>query len=320
MKKVFLGVFVFCLALIVAYPAQAAWQPSREIRIIIPYNAGGQNDLCARKLAAIIQQYKLLSANMIVVNMPGGATREALNELSKSKPDGYTIMVHQTSLLAASAMGQFKYTIEDFTSVCGFADFSNLVSVRTDAPWKNVDEMLAEAKKNPGTLRCAIPGVGGSNHFSMLNFIINANFQDDIKLIPTSGGAPAVAALMGKQVEMRCTGAPDLARFMRAGDERPLVLLDVKPNVRFPNVPDLSKFGIKTGVATRMGVFGPPKLPQDIVNALSAAFKAATETEEFKVFCDDQFATLIYRDGPTWLAQHKEDDIVIREIVKSIKK
>ncbi|MCL2124141.1 MAG: tripartite tricarboxylate transporter substrate binding protein [Desulfovibrionaceae bacterium] len=319
MKRTLLGLVTLCLSLTAICPAQAAWQPTREIRILIPYNAGGQNDLCARKMGAIIQQRNLLPVNMIVVNMPGAATREALNELHKSKPDGYTLMVHQTALLAASALGQFKFTVDDLTSVCGFADFTNFLSVRNDAPWKNIDEMLAEAKKNPGVLRCAIPGVGGSNHFSLLNFVNNAKLQDLIKLIPTSGGAPAVAALMGKQVEMRSTGAPDMARFMRAGEERPLLLLDVKPNEKFPGVPDLSRFGIKQGISVRMGVFGPPEMPQNIVETLAAAFKAASETDDFKTFCDEQMATLIFRDGPAWLKQHKEDEVVIKEIANSIK-
>ena len=319
MKRTFLGFLTLCLALTVICPAHAAWQPTREIRILIPYNAGGQNDLCARKMGAIIQQRNLLPVNMIVVNMPGAATREAINELHKSKPDGYTLMVHQTALLAASALGQFKFTVDDLTSVCGFADFTNFISVRNDAPWKDIDAMLAEAKKNPGVLRCAIPGVGGSNHFSLLNFVNNAKLQDVIKLIPTSGGAPAAAALMGKQVEMRCTGAPDLARFMRAGEERPLLLLDVKPNDKFPGVPNLSRFGIQNGISVRMGVFGPPKMPQDIVEALAAAFKAAAETDDFKTFCDEQMATLIFRDGKAWLKQHKEDELIIKEIAKSIK-
>ena len=323
MRNVLLGLCVLCLTLAVCHPVQAAaWQPEREIRILIPYNAGGQNDLCARKIAAIVQQKKLLPVAMVVVNMPGAATREALTELHKAKPDGYTVMVHQTALLAASALGQgqFPYAVDDFTSVCGFADFPNLLSVRNDAPWKNIQELVEEAKKKPGTLRCAIPGVGGTNHFSLLNFIINGKFQDIIKLIPTSGGAPAVAALMGKQVEMRCTGAPDLARFMRAGEERPLLLLDAKPNEKFPGVPDLkSAFGIEKGVVTRMGVFGPPKIPKEIAEALSAAVKAAVETEDFKTFCEEQMAVRIFRDGLAWFTQHKEDEVVIKAIAKSIK-
>jgi tripartite-type tricarboxylate transporter receptor subunit TctC len=323
MKRCTAILFVFCLTFGMSLPAPqaAAWQPDREIRILIPYNAGGQNDLCARKIAAVIQQKKLLPVNMIVVNMPGAATKEALNELHRSKPDGTTIMVHQTALLAAAAMNQVTYTVDSFTSICGFADFPNLLSVRGDAPWKTIQALAADAKKEPGKLRCAVPGIGGTNHFSLLNFLINAKLRDDIKLIPTNGGAPAAAALMGKQVEMRSTGAPDLARFMRAGEERPLLILDVKPNPNFPGIPNIrDAFGIQSGVVTRMGVFGPPKMPAEIAGTLAKAVKAATETEDFQTFCKEQMATLIYRDGPTWLAQHKEDNKIIMEIAKIFKK
>ena len=322
MKRTLLGLVTLCLSLTAICPAQAAWQPTREIRILIPYNAGGQNDLYARKIATIVQRRNLLPMTMIVVNMPGAATREALTELNKAKPDGHTIMVHHTGLLTSSALGQgtFPYTLDDFTTVCGFVDFANYLTVRNDAPWKNIQELLDEARKKPGTLRCAIPQIGGTQHFILLNFFINAKLQDVIKLIPTSGGAPTAAALMGKHVEMRSSGAPDIARFVRAGEERALLLLDVKPDKYFPDVPNLkSVFGIERSVATRMGVYAPPNLPKEIIDVLGVAVKAAIETDEFKEFCEEQMATRIFRDGPSWREQLKEDEILIRQVARDLK-
>ncbi len=322
MKRICLAFIAVCLIMTSSMAAgAAAWTPTKEIRVMIPYNAGGQNDIIARKIAGIIQQRKLLPVTMLVVNMPGGATRECLTEVNKAAPDGSTLLLHQTALLAAEALKQVPYNLDSFTTICGIVEFQNLLSVRGDSPWKDINDVIADAKKEPGKIRIAIPGVGGTNHFSLLNFLVRAKLKDAFKLIPTTGGAPAAAAVMGRQVEMRCTGAPDLARFMRAGEEKPMVILDVKPNPEFfPGVPDLkSAFGITKGVVTRMGFFGPPKMPKEVVDTLTAAIKAAAETEEFKTFCREQMGTPVFDDGPAWAAKHREDARAMAEIVSEIK-
>lgn len=313
-----------CFALVVAclpFAAQAAsWTPTQEIRFIVPYKAGGQSDLYARKVAAIIQQEKLLPVPVLVVNMTGGPTTEALTAVTTAQPDGYTLLVHHSALLTQGALGQIKFKPEDFTSVAMFMENVSTISVSKDAKWKNFDEFLADAKANPGKLRLAMPGVGNVNHFMVLNFFSQLGQSGALRFVPCNGGAEAVAALMGNQVESRAAMSADVARFYRSGDERVLLVLGKNKIKAFPELPTADAYGLKNDVVNRMGLQGPKGLPQDVVATLSEVIKKVTETKEFQEFSEHQASEVVYRDGKDWMPLQQADLAAMKVIVKEIKK
>ncbi|GHV54947.1 hypothetical protein FACS1894206_08790 [Deltaproteobacteria bacterium] len=320
MKKIFIALLTVLLCLS-AVTAQAAWTPKKEIRILVAYNAGGQCDIFARKIAAIIQQKNLLPVAALVVNMTAGNTKEALNALHNADPDGLTLMLHHSALSTMNALGQIQYTFKDFTNVCEVVETTSTLSVSADAKWKTFEELLADAKAQKGALKVALPGIGNVNHFSALNLLMQMGQQGLFKEIPYVGGADAATAVMGKQVDLRYVFTTDVARFVRSGAERVLLILNTEPLEEFfPGVPAASKFGMKQAIISRLGIMAPPKLPEEIRSALSLAVKQATETPEYQQFCKEQFSRSSYRDGPEWGKLQDADEALIKEIAKSLKK
>ncbi|MDR1659462.1 MAG: tripartite tricarboxylate transporter substrate binding protein [Desulfovibrio sp.] len=322
MKKSRLLVLLCVMSTFLFVPAlaRADWRPTAVIRVLVPYNAGGQSDLYARKIGAIIQQQKLLPVNWLVVNMTGGSTQEALNTLYNAKPDGTTLLVHHSALLTQSALGQTKYKPEDFTSIAEFMENVSTLSVRGNAKWKNFEEFLAEGKANPGKLRIAMPGVGNVNHFMALDVLSRLNAANLFRFVPCNGGAEAASRLMGDQVEARFALSADAARFVRAGDERLLLILGVDPVKVFPDVPTAAKFGLKSSVVNRIGVQGPKGMPADMVKTLSAVIRKVTETKEFREFTEQQASETVYRDGKDWAPMQQTDLKAMQQIVSQIKK
>ncbi len=321
MKLRLLSFVLAVIALCLPTAGQAAsWTPTQEIRFIVPYKAGGQSDLYARKIAAIIQQEKLLPVPVLVVNMTGGPTTEALTAVASAKPDGYTLLVHHSALLTQNSLGQIKFKPEDFTSIAMFMENVSTISVRKDAKWKNFDEFLADAKANPGKLRLAIAGVGNVNHFMVLNFFSQLGQSNLFRLVPCNGGAEAVAALMGNQVDARTAMSADVARFYRSGDERVLLVLGKNTIKAFPELPTADAYGLKNDVVNRMGLQGPKGMPGDITATLSEVVRKVTETKEFQEFSEHQASEVVYRDGKDWVPLQQSDLDAMRAIVKEIKK
>ena len=307
------------MALAVPFTASAAF-PEKEIRILIPYKAGGQSDLTARKLADIIQQKKLLPVSVLVVNIPGGNTVDCLNNVKSAKPDGYTLTLHHTALVTMEALGLLPLSWRDFDMIGQCLAMPMMLVVNADSPWKTAKEMIDAVNSNPGKFSCALPGTGGTAHFAALQFFAKTGMLGNINQQPLSGANEAITALMGKRADMRTSTSLDAARFMRSGEQRGLVVIDNKPLPGYPDVEKASDLGVDSSVLLRSGLFAPKGLPQDVRDTLVNALKAAVESDEFQEFCKSQAAMPEFQNPEQWAKTYAADQESVNALAKTLKK
>ncbi len=316
-------VFVVLLALLLpvcgfAASARAAF-PEKEIRIIVPYKAGGQSDLTARKLADIIQSKKLLPQPVIVVNIAGGNTTEGIKAALEAKPDGYTLFLHHTAILTMNALGLIKTSWKDFDMVGQCLYMPMMLMVNADSPWKNASDMIAAAKKEPGKFTCAMPGTGGTAHMAALQFFAKTGLMQAVRQVPLDGANEAITAQMGRRVDMRASTSVDTARFIKSGEQRAILLMNTKPLPGQEGVQMETDFGITTPILLRNGLFAPKGLDKAAQKILVDAVKAAVDSPEFQEFGKAQTAMAVFEGPEQWSKSYAQDEKAIKEVAQSMK-
>ncbi len=312
---------ILCLFLIESHaPAALAAYPDKEIRLIVPYKAGGQSDLTARKLAEVIQAKKLLSQPVIVINIPGANTLEGLRNVMRAKPDGYTLLLHHSAFVTMKALGQIPMSWHDFEMVGQALEMSNSLVVNLDSHFRTISEFIEAVKKEPGKYRIAIPGLGGVAHLALLDVLVRTGIQDKVEIMPFDGANEAVTALMGGRVDMRTAPNADMARFVMAGEQRVLLVMgdDKLPGIKAPQY--AADLGLKNTLILRNGIFAPRGTSEEVRKILAHALQQAVDSDEFQAFAAQQTAQGRFLDAADWAKAFAEDEKTTSNIVKFIVK
>lgn len=312
---------ILCLFLIESHaPAALAAYPDKEIRLIVPYKAGGQSDLTARKLAEVIQAKKLLSQPVIVINIPGANTLEGLRNVMRAKPDGYTLLLHHSAFVTMKALGQIPMSWHDFEMVGQALEMSNSLVVNLDSHFRTISEFIEAVKKEPGKYRIAIPGLGGVAHLALLDVLVRTSIQDKVEIMPFDGANEAVTALMGGRVDMRTAPNADMARFVMAGEQRVLLVMgdDKLPGIKAPQY--AADLGLKNTLILRNGIFAPRGTSEEVRKILAHALQQAVDSDEFQAFAAQQTAQGRFLDAADWAKAFAEDEKTTSNIVKFIVK
>lgn len=326
MRKTTSFLLILCGILSLAFcAAQAVDFPTKEIRIIVPYKAGGQSDLAARKIAELAQKKNILPQTVLVVNMSGANTLEGLRALRDAKPDGYTLLLHHTSMLTMDAMGTLNFDWRKaFDPVCQVMEVPYVFSVKAKRDdgktWASLTEFADDAKANPGKYTVSIQGTGGSAHFAGMQVIMAMGWDKAVKYMPLTGGNDSATALMAGRVDIRPAPSSDVARFVRSGDEKVLAFINSKPSDRFPGAELPDALGVKNPIKMRSGLWTTKGTPQEVVDVIANAVKEIIATPEFQEFLDGQTAEPAFIPGKEWLELFEIDSANINELGKSIKK
>ncbi|RNB85373.1 tripartite tricarboxylate transporter substrate binding protein [Brevibacillus nitrificans] len=263
--------------------------PKKPIEMIVPYEAGGANDVAARIIANAANKYMPNGQNIVIVNKPGGATIVGATELFQAKPDGYKIgMLTISTLTNRPHTGNTTFTFDSFTPVIQVFTFPQTLFVKQDAPWKTFEEWLAYVKANPGKFTYGIGASGSSAHLAMASLAGRAGL--DMKAVPFSGGAPTVTALMGGHVQ----GA--LLQSTLAPEARKLVATSSKKSDLIKDVPLLTEKGFDVAFDEVSAILAPKDTPKEIVSILHDAVKKAMDDpqvkeELYKVGADELYAS-----------------------------
>jgi tripartite-type tricarboxylate transporter receptor subunit TctC len=267
MKKmifIFLGVFLFFLP-----PVQADF-PEREITIYVGSTAGGTTDLCIRFISEYVS--KELGQPIVVVNKPGASHTVAANLVAHAKPDGYTLGATTSSPFdGVPLLRKVPYDpLKDFTWIATYGEYQSGYVVRPDAPWKNIEEFLDYAKKNPGKITYTSDGYGMADHLCMEYM---AWKRDGIKwkFVPIPGGPNQASALLGGHVNFWAAGGYQV-QFIRDGAMRLILAF----NNRMPECPAVPTFQEVFKTHWRTSIFmilsGPKGIPDPIRKKLESAF------------------------------------------------
>ncbi|MBN8993206.1 MAG: tripartite tricarboxylate transporter substrate binding protein [Rhizobiales bacterium] len=260
--------------------ASAQSFPSKPVRILVPYPAGGGVDVLTRTLGEVVS--KQWGQSVVVENRPGAGGVIASQAVVASPPDGYTLIMvasgHATNPLLYP---KIPYdTFKDFTAVSLLASSPNILLVRTDSPFKTVGDVVAAAKARPGSLSFAHAGTGTSTHLA--GELLKSLARIDLNAIPYKGGAPSINDLLGGQIPMSFNNGPESVGQLQAGTLRALAVTTAERAPFLPNVPSMAETvpGYDTGVW--WGLLGPAGLPPEVLGKLSHDFVAALNTDAVK--------------------------------------
>lgn len=292
-------------------PASAQAYPSRPIKLIVPFPAGGGTDLIAREVAN-----KVAVANgwsIIIDNKPGSGGNLGVDAAAKSPADGYTLVLGQTSNLAINPTlyAKLPYNPEkDLTPIVTVASAPLVLVVATDSPYKTLADVLAAAKAKPESLNYASSGSGTVAHLATELFQKTAAVK--FTHVPYKGAAQGSTDLIGGQIQMYMSSVPTLIGFVKNGKMRAIAVTSLKRTADMPSVPTIAESGFKGFEAvTWFGVAGPAGLPKDVVAKLNGAFNKALQDPDVRKKLagqgadalggtPEQFAKLIHDDIGRW--------------------
>jgi len=261
-----LSVFFLCPA---AALAQA--YPSKPIRIIVPFPAGGGVDYIARLVGKGLSER--LGQQVVIDNRPGANAILGLEVLKTSAPDGYTIAAASAGPLAVNPFIYSKLphdTLKDFTQIANMVNFPLLLVVHPSLPVKSVKELIALARARPGEIAYASPGAGNSSHLA--GELFNSMAKVKILHIPYKGMAPAVVSTVSGESQLLYASIPPILPHVRSGRVRALGVGNAQRLPSMPDIPTISESGLPGYEAYAWGgMIGPANLPRDIVTKLNAA-------------------------------------------------
>ena len=251
-------------ALLIAVPAAAQNYPTRPVRVIVPFAAGGNTDITARAIGVRLSE--VFGQQIVVENRPGGATNIGTELVAKAPPDGYTILMGgATNAINMSTQAKPPYdTVRDFAPIILCVKDANVLTTHPSLPAKNLKELIALAKARPGQLNFASSGLGSSNQMAGELFKVMA--QVNIVHIPYKGNTPALTDTLAGNVEMMFSGVPVLVPHIQSGRLRAIAIGSLKRFVAIPDVPTFDESGLKGYEATTwFGLMAPVKTPKEIV-------------------------------------------------------
>jgi len=264
-----------CLALALGTTANGALAqtyPSRVITWLAPFSAGGPTDAMARNIAARVS--KEVGQQIIIENLGGAGGTLGAGKAAKAKPDGYTFLVGHLGYMGAapSLYKKLPYDpIRDFDPVFRFPDTPLVLLVPQASPHKTAAELIAFAKKNPGTLNFGNAGAGSTSHLIAALFESKAGI--DVVSIPYKGAAPALNDLMGGQVDAMFDQTNTALPQVQGGRLRAIGLTSTQPMAQFPNVPPLADTALPGfEAATWYGLYAPKGAPKEAIQAMHQAY------------------------------------------------
>jgi tripartite-type tricarboxylate transporter receptor subunit TctC len=269
------------LSLSLVQAASAQTYPSKPIRIIVPFAAGGANDLSARAIQQPLA--RILGGTVIVENVPGASTKIATEQIVKAAPDGHTLMLAgHLALMGYFYSGAVEEKYWHKMTILGqTGQFPwGMLEARADAPFKSWQELVAHAKKNPGKLNVGGPAPGGMMNMIVLETAKAAGIN--VTYVPYKGGGPSGMALLGGQVDYRVAQPSEVYPNVKAGKTRALAVAGPQRMEEMPDVPTLRELGIAFDVPPfGFDFWGPPNLPPALAQRITHAVEQAVKDPAF---------------------------------------
>src|SRR5471030_256362 len=290
-------------------PAVAQQYPSKPIRLVVGYSAGGGNDLIARIVAARLQSK--LNQPVIVENKPGAQSIVAAEFVAKAAPDGYTLLIAPSGPMTINPAVYAKLpydSVKDFVPVTMLAEFPLLLVVGADQPVKSVKELVDYGRANPNLANYA----SSATPFQLASELFNARTQSKFLHIPYKGSGDAVQSVMAGQVLMALADSGPIAAPLKAGKLRALAITTARRPPDFPDVPTMAEAGVPDmEIALWTGLVAPAGTSPQIVTFLQDVIAGILEEPAIRIAFDAisvdaramssrEFADVIARDAARW--------------------
>jgi tripartite-type tricarboxylate transporter receptor subunit TctC len=267
-------------ALPVSRTARAQVYPSRPIRLIVGFPAGGPTDITARVMAQWLSER--LGQQIVIENRAGAGSNIAVEATIGAPPDGYTLLiVGATNAINATLYEKLNFNfIRDIAPVAGIIRVPLIMEVHPSVPVKTVAEFIAYAKANPGKINMGSGGIGTTLHVSGELFKMMTGV--DMLHVPYRGAGPMLTDLLGGQVQVGFDPMPSSIGYVKAGQLRPLAVTTATRSEALPELPTVGDFVAGYEASTWYGVGAPKNTPADIVEKLNKEFNAGLANPKLK--------------------------------------
>jgi len=297
--------------------ASGASYPTKPVTLIVPFAAGGAVDQIARALAESVKT--TFPQPISVVQRPGGAGTIGCTQVLQASADGHTIgITGPTQLLLLPQQQDLPYKgMSDFTPIANASEFSSVVTVRTEAPWRTLQDVLQAAQQRPGELRVGNGGLGTLPHLNIE--IVRDRLGVRWTTVPFPNGDPeGIAAILGGHVDVYVSTFPPAAPQARAGKLRLLAYFGEARHPLAPDVPTARELGYDVALTSYISIFGPKGMPEAVVSMLADALKKGTETDAFKKLIEGQGSVVRYQAPAELRSRMEKDYILFGEMIKKL--
>jgi tripartite-type tricarboxylate transporter receptor subunit TctC len=260
--------------------ARAQTYPTRPVRLVVGFPAGGGTDITARLMGQWLSER--LAQPFIIENRPGASSNIATEAVVRAPPNGYTLlMVQATNAINATLYDKLNFNfIRDIAPVAGVIQTPVVMVVHPSMPAKTVPEFIAYAKANPGKLNFASAGNGDASHVSGERFKMMTGVN--MLHVPYRGGAPALADLLGGQVQVYFAGMPESIEYIRAGKLRALAVTTAVRSDALRDIPTMADFVPGYEVSIWFGIGAPRNTPVEITDKLNEEINAGLADPKLK--------------------------------------
>ena len=260
--------------------ASALDYPTRPVRFIVGYPAGGATDILARLIGQRLSER--LGQNFVIENKPGAGNNIGTEFVTNAEPDGYTVfLVNPANFINATLYTNLRFNfIRDIAPVASFTRVPNVMTVALGVPAKTVAEFIAWVKANPGKVNMASSGNGTSVHLSGEMFMAMTGAK--MEHIPYKGAAPAITDLLGDRVQVIFDNMPSIVQHIHSGKLRALAVTTATRSPELPDVPSLSETVPGYEASALFGMGAPRKTPPEIIEKLNKEINAVLAEPEMK--------------------------------------
>ena len=310
---------LFCLGCALAPSAALAQAfPAKTVRLILPFPPGGPTDLLGRSIAQKLSEQ--FGHQVVPENRPGAGGNLGLEVAAKSPPDGYTIVLTSSVITLAPALyAKLNYKQSDLAPISLVAEIRNILLVHPSVPAKNVKELIALARKNPGKLNYGSGGVGTTTHLTPE--LIMSITKTRMTHVPYKGSGLALIGLVGGHVDVLIMAAPAAAEQVKAGKARGLLIFSTERFPPLPDVPSAKDEGVENYIVQLWyGILAPAGTPSSLIARLNAELVKAINAPDLKkrlsdggveplTSTPDEFAKFIAAETPRYAKIVKDANI-----------
>jgi len=260
--------------------------PSKQIKVVVPFQVGGASDITSRIIGRYIRKY--LGEDFVVVNVAGGGGSIGTREVLKAKPDGYTVLWINESILSTYHTGVADFNFDDFTPVCLALRTGRVVISRMDAPWNNLKDAVEDAKRRRNQIRLGAE-IGATSHFQIIPLQLET---DNAFILAASRGGDMdrITKILGGHMDLSPIALSAAVSYLKSEDLKALSVLSEERDPFLPDIPTALEQGVNEEFTQNMGFFMPPRTPEDVVKVFSRAIEQVLSDKE----CVQELAKIAY--------------------------
>ncbi len=293
-----------------------AWSqpyPSKPVRVVVVFPAGGGTDIVSRIVFQKVSEQ--IGQQFLIDNRGGAAGMIGAEIVAKSPPDGYTIMVYsQTFINNLHLYRKVPFELKDFAAVAMLTRFVGMLTVHPSMPVKTTKEFIALAKARPGQIVYGSAGIGAFQHLSMSVFATTAGIK--MNHVPFKGGGPAVIALVGGEIQSILTPIAEVYPHVKSGRLRPIAVSSATRTTQFPEVPTIAETLKGYEFTSWFGCLAPAGTPKPIIDRLSAEIRKTLADREIIAKLEPQVLDPMYQTPEEFTKYLQAEYARMRDVVK----